>query len=134
MQHKKVVACTSAVVLALALACSKDSETPLSPSNSEPGGASAGPSGETLKASAPTTQAPVNSAQIDQLAFTAGKSTGQFDQSLDSAYSYEFEVRNAGSTTVCASGPIASGGCAPVTWTPSNCVLDFDSAYTWRVG
>jgi hypothetical protein len=132
MQHKKVVACTSAVVLALAMACSKDSDTPVSPSGTERGGTSAGPGGETLKASTPSPQSPVNGAQAEQLVFTAGKSTGTFDQSLDPLYSYEFEVRS-GSNVVCASGPVGGGSGSSVTWTAANCLLDFDASYAWRV-
>ena len=58
MQQKKAVACASAVLLALAVACSKSPETPVSPSSAEPGGTAAGPNGETLKASAPTRSRP----------------------------------------------------------------------------
>jgi hypothetical protein len=130
MQHKKLVACTSAVVLALAVACSKSSETPVSPTAAQPGVSEVGPSGETLKASAPTPQSPVNNAQPEQLAFTAGKSTGTFDSSLQAAYSYEFQVRRGG-TTVC-SGTVGGGSGASVSWAPTNCSVEFDAAYTWR--
>ncbi len=50
MHHKKAVACASAVLLALAVACSKNAETPVSPSSAQPGSTEAGPNGETLKA------------------------------------------------------------------------------------
>ncbi len=132
MQHKKIAACTSAVVLALAVACSKNSETPVSPSAAQPGVSEVGPSGETLKASAPTPQSPVNNAQPDQLVFTAGKSTGTYDSSLAAAYTYEFEVRTTGNTTVCSSGTVGGGSGSTVTWTAANCSIEFDSNYTWR--
>jgi hypothetical protein len=133
MQHKKLVACTS-VVLALAVACSKNSETPVSPSAAQPGVSEAGPNGETLKASAPTPQSPIDNAQPDQLVFTAGKSTGTFDSALAAAFSYEFEVRNAAnSSTVCSSGALGGGSGSSVTWTASGCTVEFDTAYTWRV-
>jgi hypothetical protein len=132
MQHKKLVACASAVTLALAVACSKNSESPVSPTGAVPGASQAGPNGETLKASAPSPQQPVNNAQLDQLSFTSGKATSSFDAATAAAFSYEFEVRS-GSNVVCSSGPIGGGGDSTVTWTPASCQLDFDSAYTWRV-
>ena len=102
MHHKKAVACASAVVLALAVACSKNAETPVSPSSAQPGSSEAGPNGETLKATAPTPQSPVNNAQPDQLVLTTAKATGKFDQGLATAYSYEFQIMNTANTTVCS--------------------------------
>jgi hypothetical protein len=132
MQHKKLVACTSAVLLALAVACSKSSKTPVSPSSAQ-GGTEAGPNGETLKVSAPTPQSPIDNAQTDQLFFTAGKANGLYDASLSPAYTYEFEVKNAGGTTVCSSGTIGGGSDSTVTWTPSGCTLEFDAPHTWHI-
>jgi hypothetical protein len=131
MQHKKAVACASAVLLALAVACSKNPETPLSPSSAEPGTTSAGPNGETLKASAPTPESPVNGAQPDTLVLSAGKSTGSFNKGLDGEYSYEFQIMNAGNSLVCASF-VPGGSGSSVTWTPT-CNLELDANHTWRV-
>jgi hypothetical protein len=133
MQHKKLVACTSAVFLAVAMACSKGSDTPVSPSTAQPGSTEAGPNGETLKASAPTPQSPINNAQPDQLAFTADKSTGTYSSSLAPAYTYEFEVKNSANTTVCSSGALGGGSGSSVTWTPTTCTLEFDAPHTWRL-
>ena len=131
MQQKKAVACVSALLLALAVACSKGPETPVSPSSAEPGATAAGPNGETLKAKAPTPESPVNGAQLDTLVFTAGKSSGSFNQDLAGGYSYEFQVYNPGNTLVCAD-IIPGGSGSSVTWTP-NCTLEFDTNHTWRV-
>jgi hypothetical protein len=132
MQQKKAVACASAVLLALAVACSKSPETPVSPSSAEPGGTAAGPNGETLKAKSPTPESPVNGAQPDTLVLTAGKSSGSFDQGLTGNYSYEFQIMNAGNTLVCSQTvPGGSGG--SVSWTPSSCNLELDANHTWRV-
>jgi hypothetical protein len=134
MQYKKLVACSSAVLLALAVACSKGSDNPVSPTGAEPGTSEAGPNGETLKASAPTPQSPVNNAQPDSLSFTAGKSTARFESSSAAAYTYEFQVRNAAANnTLCSSGTVGGGSGSSVTWTPSNCTLELDTAHTWRV-
>lgn len=132
MHYKKLVACTSAGVLALTMACSKNSDSPVSPSAAQPGTSAAGPNGEALKATAPTPQSPINGAQPDQLVFTAGKSSGTFDQSLSPAYSYEFEIQNAAGATVC-SATVGGGSGSAVTWTPSGCTLEFDAPHTWRV-
>jgi hypothetical protein len=132
MHHKKALACASAVVLALAVACSKNAETPISPSSAQPGVTEAGPNGETLKASAPTPQSPINNAQPDNLVLTAGKAAGSFDQGLASAYSYEFQIMNAANTMVCTA--TVGGGSGPsVSWTPNSCTLTFDAPHTWRV-
>ena len=130
MQYNKIAACASAVVLALAVACSKNSEAPISPSGAQPGVTDAGPNGETLKATAPTPQSPVNNAQPDQLVLTSGKSTGTFDQSLASAYSYEFQIRSG--NTVACTATVPGGTGSTVSWTPS-CILEFDQPYTWRI-
>ena len=131
MQQKTVVACASAVVLALAIACSDKPDTPLSPTGAQPGSSDAGPSGETLKASAPSPQSPIGGAQPDVLTLTTGRATGAFDQSLASAYSYEFQIMNSGNTTVC-SATVPGGSGSSVSWTPS-CTLDFDAPHSWRV-
>jgi hypothetical protein len=132
MQHKKAVACASALVLAVAVACSKNSNTPVSPSSAPPGVTEAGPNGETLKASAPTAQSPVNGAQPDTLVLTAGKSSGSFDQGIATSYSYEFQIMNASNTLVC-SQTVPGGSGSSVSWTPSTCTLELDANHTWRV-
>jgi hypothetical protein len=131
MQQKKAVACASAVLLALAVACSKGPETPVSPSSAQPGATSAGPNGETLKASAPNPLSPINGAQPDTLVLTAGKSTGSFNKGLDGEYSYEFQIMNAANTLVCASF-VPGGSGSDVSWTPS-CNLELDANHSWRV-
>ena len=131
MQQKKVVACASAVLVALAVACSKNPDSPVSPSSALPGTSNAGPAGETLKATAPTPQSPIGGAQPDLLVLTAGRSSGTFDQSLNAAYSYEFQILNAGNAVVCTA-TIGGGSGGSVSWTPS-CTLEFDAPHSWRV-
>ena len=63
MQYKTLVACASVVILAGVVACSSESDGPVSPSSSQPGGSEAGPNNETLKATAPVPQSPVNNQQ-----------------------------------------------------------------------
>jgi hypothetical protein len=132
MQYKNFVACTAVALLASAVACSNNSETPISPGPAEPGTSQAGPSGETLKATPPSPQSPVNGAQLDQIVLTASKASGRFSSAIANSYSYEFEIRNAGGTTVCAQ-TVGGGSGSTVTWTANGCTLEFDAPHTWRV-
>ena len=133
MFHQRFVLCTSAAVLAVALACSKSSETPVSPNGSPVAPTNpAAPDGSTLKVTAPTPVSPVNNAQPDQLVLTASAAQGRFVSGL--ALQYEFEIYNASNTRVYASGrvnPTVSGG--NVSHTPSGAALAFDAPHTWRV-
>ncbi len=129
MQYMKLMACASGAVLAVALACSKDSPAPAAPSGAEPGVTEASADGSTLKATAPTPQSPVNNAQPDQLVFTAGTSSARFASGM--TFSYELEIKNSGGQTVCTAGPTASGG-PTITMTPT-CTIDFDAPHTWRM-
>ena len=129
MQYTKLMVCASGAVLALAIACSKNSPAPAAPSGAGPGVTDASSDGATLKVTAPTPQSPINNAQPDQLAFTAGTSTGLFVSGM--TFSYELQVRNTGGQTVCTAGPVAASG-PTVTITPT-CNLDFDATYTWSM-
>lgn len=129
MQQKKLLACASGAVLALALACSKNSPAPVAPTSAEPGISDAAADGSTLKATAPTPQSPVNNAQPDGLVFTAGASTGRFVSGL--TFWYELEIKNAGGTTVCTNPAVPASG-STVTIQPT-CTLEFDAPHTWRM-
>jgi hypothetical protein len=131
MHQKIVVACASVALVALTLACSSDSDSPVSPSASEGGANGASADGSTLKASAPTPQSPVNNQQPDQLVFVANKSTGTF---ANATFTYEFEIRNSGgSATVCPAAMVGGGSGSTVTYTATGCNLEFEQPYTWRV-
>jgi len=131
MQHKKFVACAAAALMTVALGCSNDSPTPVSPTGAEPGASGAGPAGETLKATAPTPQSPINNQQPDALVLVAGKSSPTFPVGSPPAYSYEFEVRNSGGTATLCATTVAGGSGSSVQASPS-CTLEFDQPYTWR--
>ena len=132
MQHKKFVACAAAAVMAVALGCSNDSSTPVSPTGAESGASGAGPAGETLKATAPTPQSPTNNQQPDSLVLVAGKSSPTFAAGAAPTYAYEFEIRNsAGTATVCPAATTPGGSGSSVSFTPS-CTLTFDQQYSWR--
>jgi hypothetical protein len=118
-----------AAVVAVALACSKSAPTPASPSAPTTVSSDAAADGSTLKATAPTPVSPINGAQPDTLTLTINKSTGKFDSSV--VLSYEFEIKNAAGATVCNSGNVPGGTAATIVYTPT-CVLEFDTAHTWR--
>lgn len=131
MFQKRFLLCTCAAVLAAAIACSKQNESPVSPGTSPAGDTSpAGPDGSTLKASAPAAVSPVNNAQPDQLTLTARRSRGSF---VDIPLSYEFEIYNAANQRVYNSGVVAgviSGD--NVSHTATSAQLAFDAPHTWR--
>ena len=132
MHQKIAVACASVALVAFTLACSSDSDSPVSPSASESGTSEAAADGSTLKASAPVAQSPVNGQQPDQLVFVAGRSTATY-AGANVVFSYEFEIRNSGNTApVCPAAIVSGGSGATVTYT-SSCNLQFDQNYTWRV-
>jgi hypothetical protein len=128
MQHKKFVACASAAVLALAMACSKHSNTPVSPTSALPGSGEAGADGSTLKVSAPTPQSPINGQQPDTLVLTAGASTAEF--TTTPALSYEFEVYNSANARVYRGVQAGGGGSVAHVVTGQ---IEFDQPHTWRV-
>ena len=130
---RKVLLCTAAATLATAVACSKSTPTPVSPSGAVPGDSAAAPDGSTLKVTTPSLVSPSGGTQtVDPLVLTASKATGKFG---DVTPSYQFEVRS-GSTVVYSSGTVGGVGSGNnVTHTvPSTAtgVLP-DTNYTWRV-
>jgi hypothetical protein len=132
MDHKGFVLCSATALLAIAIACSKSSETPVSPSSTTDTSAAALPAdGSTLKVTAPVPVSPVNNAQPDgTLVLIASKAQGKFTNVTPT---YEFEIKNAGGGVVYSrvTGGVGSG--------PDNvahtvdATLDFDTAHTWRV-
>lgn len=133
MFQKKFVLSTCAVVLATAIACSKQSDSPVSPASAPAEGASpAAPDGSTLKVTAPTPVSPVNNAQPDTLVLVATRSEGKF---VTIPVSYEFEVYNAANTRVYTSGVVAgnASGSNVAHTVPFSAGLAFDAPHTWRV-
>lgn len=140
---RKVLLCTAAAAMAVAIACGKSS-APTSPTASAAaattagngtsgpaaGGTDAASDGSTLKATAPAPVSPVNGDQPDTVVFVATKSTGKF---ADFTPSYEFQIRS-GNTVVWDSGTVGAGGNGPnqVQYTPDTSGLQPETTYTWR--
>jgi hypothetical protein len=132
MHQKKFVVCSAAALLALAVACSKSSQSPVTPTAAElDSSIGAAADGSTLKANTPTAISPTGGAQPpDPVGLTSSKSTTKF---TGAAVSYQFQVRS-GSTVVYDSGVVAgteSGN--TVTQPVPSGALNPETNYTWRV-
>ncbi len=129
--NRKALLCTAAGILAVAVACSKSTPTPLSPSATTQPDTAANADGSTLKATTPGTVSPTGGTQVtDPVTLTASKATGKFQ---DVPLSYQFQVRS-GTTVVYDSG--ATGGVGSgsnVTHQAPASSLNPDTDYTWRV-
>jgi hypothetical protein len=128
---RKVLMCTAAAVLATAVACSKSSTNPTSPSTAVPSDAGAAADGSTLKATTPGIVSPSGGTQVtDPIVLTGTKSNGKFG---DIAPSYQFQVRS-GSTVIYDSGVTGGGGSGNnVVHTVPSSALTADTDYTWRL-
>jgi hypothetical protein len=125
---RKVLLCTAAGALALAIGCGKSSQAPTSPSSAAGGDASAAADGSTLKATAPTPVSPINGTQPDALVLVATKSQGKY---ADLALSYQFQIRS-GSTVVFDSQVVAGSVSGDQVQYTASAALTADATYTWR--
>jgi len=117
----------SVAVLALAIACSRQQASPVSPSASAPAKADAAADGSTLKISAPTPSSPVNDQQQnDAPTLVVTGSQPKFGGKLPGALAYHFQVFGPTGAMVADSGPVASLSYR-VTST-----LQFKVRHTWR--
>jgi hypothetical protein len=128
--HRKVLLCSAAGLLAVALACGKSSPAPTSPSGATQPDSAANADGSTLKATAPGIVSPSGGTQAtDPLTFTASKASAKFK---DVPLSYQFQVRS-GSTVVYDSGTVGGVGAGNnVTFSPGASNIQPDTDYTWR--
>ena len=133
MQHKKFVACAAAALMAVALGCSNDSPTPVSPSGAEAGASGAGPAGETLKATAPTPQSP----DQQSAARLAGARRGQVESPRSRrARRLWVRVRDSQQRRYGDRLPVDHGRRRQRIVGPgiaATARLEFDQPYTWRV-
>src|SRR5260221_2106367 len=127
---RKVLICAAACILAVAVACSKSTANPTSPSSASQSGAGAAADGSTLKASTPGIVSPSGGTQItDPIVLTASKAVGKFG---DISPSYQFQVR-IGTNVVYDSGVTGGGGAGSnVTHTLPSSALSPDTDYSWR--
>jgi hypothetical protein len=131
MHQKRLVLCSATAVIALAVACSKSSQSPVAPGATQDGSGAAAADGSTLKVAAPGQVSPVGGAQPDSLVLVANKVSGKYDSSVNP--SYEFRVKTGGGAVVpdcTATVPPPGGG--TVSYTPT-CTLELDAAHSWSV-
>ena len=131
MHLKRFVLCSAAAVLALAIACSKSSETPTSPSVTEGGAGNAAADGLTLKVPAPTNLSPSNGAQPDSLVLTASTVDGKFNKGLQLTYQFQISTDSGSVISACTQTITPDSG-STVSYAPS-CGLDFEAPYKWKV-
>src|SRR5438552_723759 len=113
-------------LLALSLACGRQTAMPVSPSGANPASndATAGPAGETLKVTAPVPVSPINDAVLENADATlvATAATGTF---AGTTLAYDFELYDGSNVKVRTE--VVS---AP-TWVIRG--LSFEAHYAWRV-
>jgi hypothetical protein len=116
-----------AAMIALAMACSRQSATPVSPTASDPAKTDAAADGSTLKVTAPALVSPLNDQQQnDSPTLTIGAASARFGGTLPGPLSYRFQVFNAAGTLVVDSGQVAGVGYRITSR------LDFKTRHTWR--
>jgi hypothetical protein len=132
MYQNRLVLCSATAVLALAIACSKASETPTSPGGSGGGATEVLPEGVTLKATAPTVISPMNGAQPESLTLVASKAEGKFNKNLKLSYQFQIATDSGQVVSGCTQTVDPDPGAANVTYNPS-CGLEFDAPHKWKV-
>lgn len=119
---------TGAALMALAIACSRQSATPTSPSGATAADAAAAADGSTLKVSAPAPVSPLNDAQqTDAPTLAANAPTAKYGSSLPAGLTYHFQVLNAAGSVVADSGQVSA-----LSYRVTN-QLEFKVRHTWRV-
>ena len=125
MLRSRVVVFVCTLAAAFAVACGRESATPVSPGAATAGDLDAAADGSTLKATAPTPLSPVGDQQIsDGPTLTASNSTLKFGGT--GTLQYRFEVKNDAGTVIQTS---------PLQPTPTFRVtasLEFRKRHTWR--
>jgi hypothetical protein len=116
--------------IAIATACADNPGSPTSPSASGVLTAAAGPDGATLKASAPTLVAPINSQKVDtpEVTLVVANATTEFASNVP--LTYRFEIYNSAGTRIYAADSVPAG-----PGTTSHVVtlqLEGDQTYQWQ--
>lgn len=117
-------------LVALAVACSKQSTSPSAPSAGNTTAGGANPDGSTLKATAPIPQSPINGVKLPQgqvVTLVVGNSTTPYATGLP--LSYRFEVTTAGGAVV--ESILVPGGAGTTSRTVT-ATLNGDQPYQWR--
>ena len=126
--HDRFIAAGLAGLIALAVGCSRGSDSPTTPSSAVTPDGAALPDGSTLKATAPTQVSPTGGGRIDTTRpnLIIGKSTGRF---VPKTFQYVFEISTPGGTVVHTSSPISGGDEISYDGATN---LALDTRYRWR--
>src|SRR5215475_7305878 len=126
MSRSKFVVTALASILGLALACSRQSPSPASPTSHPAARAAEGADGSTLKADPPVLVSPLNDQQQpDNPTLTAKPTRMDFDGRSDGLL-YRIEVYNA------AGSKIIDTGLLPQPTYPIAQKLEYQQRHTWR--
>ncbi|MQA30328.1 MAG: hypothetical protein GEU82_10890 [Luteitalea sp.] len=117
--------------LALAMACSKQSPSPASPTSTRPVDASANADGSKLKSSPPVPQAPVNNARPEgpQVTLSVVNAGVKFGPGEGVQFTYRFQVYNGANVLVYQS--LVGSGVGTTSHTITS-PLEGDQAYSWQ--
>lgn len=126
MSRSRAALMGAAAVLAVAIACSKQSASPTSPSSAASGtGASAG---VTLKTTTPAASSPAGDQAVTTgFSLTATAATPLYGGTAPGPFSYRFQIFNEAGAMVADSGQQGS-----TTYRPT-AALEFKKRHTWRV-
>ena len=129
MSRKMYLVTGLSALLALTMACGRQSAAPVSPTSvsSVPLDETAGASGQTLKVSAPTLLSPANGAELQNstVALTCAPPAGPNTLTAPLGLAYDFEIYDANNAKVQTA--VVSG----TTWSVQG--LEFEKRFTWRV-
>jgi hypothetical protein len=118
-----------AVVLALAGACSRAADTPVSPTSTTVTDEAANPDGSTLKASTPELRSPVGGNQLDTARPTlvTGIARGLY---VPATFTYRFEVSTPAGSVIYSAPGLAADGEQVSHQLPADLALN--TRYRWR--
>lgn len=126
MQHRKSVAAAVCALVALSIACGRQSASPVAP-NASPVASSnavAGAAGETLKVTAPTLISPINDTVIEGSTVTLIAQASSVKHTA-SPLAYDFELYDS------SNAKIRTEVVAGLSWAVAG--LQFEGGYSWRV-
>jgi hypothetical protein len=127
MLRSKIFITLGASVLGLALACSRQSPAPMSPSSHPASNTDDGVGGSTLKADAPVLVSPINDQQAPDNPTLSAKPTKMDFDGVSTGLQYRFEVYNA------AGAKIVDSGLLNQPTFQVNEKLVYRQRHTWRV-
>jgi hypothetical protein len=122
----------AASALAVGMACSKQSPTPVAPTSIDPALIEANADGSILKVTQPTLRSPINGERLEQgtnVVLVVGNSTTTFANPV--ALTYRFELMDAAGGMV--ESALVAGGSGTTSRPIDSALLEGELTYSWRV-